>query len=112
MVRTLIYVMLIYVPPTIIFFNRLARQLMAIRALWGALVISLNSHFTFFCEGKRRGDRGKESKRETCDFFRGFFNSGKDGKSSIMWILRFVRLSPKGRSFYQRKAVPLETSAF
>nr|KAF7434278.1 hypothetical protein H0235_002469 [Vespula pensylvanica] len=30
---------------------------------------------------KRRGDRGKESKRETCDFFRGFFNSGKDESS-------------------------------
>lgn len=53
-VRTLIYVMLIYVPPTIIFFKRLARQLMAIRALWGALVISLDSHFTFLLTRKRR----------------------------------------------------------
>lgn len=70
MVRTLIYVMLIYVPPTIIFFKRLARQLMAIRALWGALVISLDSHFTFLLTRKRRegeiermraGERERES---------------------------------------------------
>lgn len=74
--------------------------------------------FYFFAnkKEKRRRDRanesGRERERESLATFFVAFSIEVRLVSSIMWILRFVRLSPKGRSFYQRKGVTLKTSAF